>query len=160
MRLDGKPVRLTGFVLALALIAGCAEKPDAVPQDGPGAAAMNLFTLAIEENRPAELDSAFDPGSLDGGDVALADSLDVLAGLRPPELIGVYSSDDGVEAFCDLAVELPGGGRATYNVKLSASPDGGWRIAWFQGPGVEWPRRERRGDGLTTSLPPEDGPGG
>jgi hypothetical protein len=115
---------------------------------------MNLFVVAGEQNRPAELDSVFDPVSLATGEVALLDALDALAGSPPPELTGVHLSEGEEEAFVDLDVELPGGGRASYNLKLTTGTDGGWRIAWFQGPGVEWPPSGGRGNGLTTSVPP------
>jgi len=152
-----RPARVIGAILALAVLAGCTAEAPPPPAGTPGAAALRLFSLAGEEDRSAEFETIFDPDALADRRVALLDALDSLAASPAPQLTGVSAPEGADEAFADLSVELPGGGRAFYSVMLLASPAGTWRIAWFQGPGVEWPRRGRRGDGLTTSVPPGNG---
>lgn len=139
-------------LLGLAVVVGCSG-PEPDPND-PGAVALHLFTRAANAPDPAELLEIFDPDGLADRKVPLLDTLDVIAGSSSPELLGVDIGPDSDEAFVDLAVELPGEGRAVYSVKLRRLEEFGWRIAWFQGPGVEWPTAGRRGAGLTTSAPP------
>ena len=140
-------------LLGLALVAGCSA-PELDPND-PGSVAQHLFTLATDGPAQEELATIFDPEVLPEHPVALLDALDAIADLEDPELLAVDSSPDTDEVFVDLALALPGEGRAVYSVKLRHLEQAGWRIAWFQGPGVEWPDRGRRGPGLSTSAPPE-----
>ena len=140
-------------LLGLALIVGCSA-PEFDPTD-PGSVALQLFTLSDTEPGPQELDLLFDPDELANHVVPLLDALDGIAGSAAPRLLGVETAAGTYEAFVDLELALPGEGRAVYNLKLRQFGQEGWRIAWFQGPGVEWPPRNRRGASLTTSAPPE-----
>ena len=139
--------------LGLLVAAGCSNTQ--LDPDDPGSVALHLFALAADEPDQEQLATIFDPDMLSQRGVPLLDALDVIAGSAAPDLLGVDTAPGVDEAFVDLAVALPGEGRAVYNVKLRRSGELGWRIAWFQGPGVEWPARGRRGESLTTSAPPE-----
>lgn len=139
-------------LLALAATVGCSDPGGNT--DDPGPVALRLFALADAEPGPEELERWFEPELLASRGVPLLDALDGIAGSGSPTLLAVETAPGAEEAFVDLAVSLPGGGRAVYNVKLRRLGEDGWRIAWFQGPGVEWPPREERGASLTTSAPP------
>lgn len=141
------------LVCTIALCACAAPHPSPTAED-PGAVALQLFSLPEEPPQEGALAQIFDPDALSGGRVSLLDALEALAGFPPPELLAVEAIEGDEEAFADLAVELPGGGRAAFSVKLRRLEAEGWRVAWFQGPGVEWPSRGRRGESLSTSSPP------
>ena len=141
------------LLLGLMTVAACsAPAPD--PQS-PASVALQLFALCGTEPEPEELQAWFDPDFLEDHDVELLDALDRISESAAPNLLGLESDPNAQEAFVDLEIELRGAGRAVYNVKLRRIGAEGWRIAWFQGPGVEWPSRNRKGAGLTTSAPPE-----
>ena len=140
-------------LLGLAAFVGCSA-PELDPND-PASVALQLFTLADAEPGQEELDRLFDPDALANRVVPLLDALDGITGSATPSLLGVETAPGTDEAFVDLELALPGEGRAVYNLKLRRFGQEGWRIAWFQGPGVEWPPRNRRGASLTTSAPPE-----
>jgi hypothetical protein len=141
------------LLLGLLTVAACSvPAPD--PQD-PASVALQLFALSESDPGAEELRAWFDPDLLTDQNVALLDALDGISESAAPNLLGVESEPNSQEAFVDLEIELRGAGRAVYNVKVRRIGEDGWRIAWFQGPGVEWPSRNRKGAGLTTSAPPE-----
>jgi hypothetical protein len=141
------------LLLGLAALAGCdSSAPD---PDDPGAVALRLFRLAGDEPPAPELESLFEPDALKRSPVSLLDALAALPAGAEARVRGVEQATGGRQAWADLSVELPGGGRADYTVQLRATEGRGWRIAWFQGPGVEWPVSDPGGAGLSTSAPPD-----
>jgi len=141
------------LLLGLLALAGCsAPEPDA---HDPESVALRLFALPAAASTVDPLAAVFDPLQLSGGRADLLDALDGLAAPATPTVLGMQTAPEGAEAFVDLEVELPGSGRAVYNVKLRRLGEQGWRIAWFQGPGVEWPTRNPTGPSLSTSAPPQ-----
>lgn len=140
-------------LLGVAATVSCGGRPP--DMNDPGVVALQLFALAADAPEQEQLESLFDPDPLSSQVVSLLEALDMLADSAPPDLLRVETAPGADEAFVDLTVELSGGGRAGYSVKLRRLESDDWRISWFQGPGVEWPRLGRRGAGLTTSAPPE-----
>jgi hypothetical protein len=145
------------LTLAGLLAASCGSPT--LDRDDPGSVALSLFELSHRELHQAELEALFEHEALAEQSVSLRDALGRLPPSAEPRLLRTDPSPDGQEVYADLALELPGGGQAAYTVELRAAVDGGWRIAWFQGPGVEWPPSGGSDPGLTTSAPPHPRPG-
>ncbi len=155
--------RLTALLLSAVLVAATAAcNRSEGPQPGsPAAAAVALFELATSDPPPEqELEELF---GTDLDDVQLAALLEALAGitdLAEPTVVRTVPLSGLDRVAVDLSAATPAGGSAEFSVQLERSAGGEWQIRWFQGPGVEWPRRGRpRGAGLTTSALPneEDG---
>jgi hypothetical protein len=139
-------------LLACAAGCGCGR---AVPEESaPVAAARQLFELARQPERDDRLEPMFDPESLKRERAGLLDALDALALAAPTgRVVAEPSAPDEFQVAVEAG--LPGGGVAHYVVQLRTDPASGFRITWFAGPGVEWPRAARStGDGLTISAPP------
>ena len=118
---------------------------------GPEAAAISLFELAGSEPEPDRIDATFGPVDDELSRARLLDALEQLPPTDEPQVVEVVPRADSGPVIVDLAVMLDSGGEATFSVKLDRDADGPWRIAWFQGPGIEWPRSARRKDnGLST----------
>ena len=145
---------------ALTLLAGAAltacSDPAPPPPAGPAEQALRLFELA-GQGEPAEqqLADCFGPLPDDNSRAALLDALELLAEATTPRVLAEEREGDLTLAVVDLTAALPGEGSADYSVHLEGSAGAGWKIRWFRGPGVEWPRRPApRGQGLTSSSPP------
>ena len=152
----GRPARRVPLALVLVLVAcGCAGEDE--PGTDAASAALLLFEVArIDEPDDDTLAATFElaPGPDNRG--ALLDALGLLAEAGDPLVVEVLQPEGPADAFVDLTAQLPGGAVAQFNVRLRASEPGSWRVTWFLGPGVEWPARgARRGDGLSSSAPPE-----
>jgi len=142
-------------LLLVATCAACGRDADVEP--GPGATALELFELSREADPRGEmLEATFDAPPPADDRAELLDALELLAAVDELSVVDVQTPAGPRDAFVDLDATLPGGGLAHYTVRLRASPDDTWRVSWFQGPGVEWPPPRRgRGDGLSSSAPPE-----
>ena len=85
------------------------------------------------------------------GAASLMDSLESLRETAEPEIVRVEPMPELNRAAIDVKVTLAGGGTATYSFQAERS-DAGWRVVWFAGPGVAWPRKPRGpGENLSTS---------
>ena len=142
------------FVLLMLTACGD-EEPSGPP--GPEETALQLFELAQSEQPADELIATLFGAGLEGRKrTALLESLSALSAPSAVEAVGSERLEGLDRVVVDLEAGLPAGGMAGYSVQLEPTAQGEWRILWFQGPGVEWPRRERpRSEGLTTSAPPE-----
>jgi len=141
--------------ILLIAVASCAAPPRV--GHGPGETALALFDLAqADEPTETELEILFEA---DRDLEARAALLDALSGLPPVasvEVVAIQPTGE-LDAFTDLVGQLDGGGEARFSVRLRAGEPDSWKVVWFQGPGVEWPpRARRRGDSLTSSMPPRD----
>ena len=146
-------------ILVLVMLTACGEEGPIEPA-GPEQTALQLFELARSEEPSDELIAALFGAGLDERErAALFEALDALSTASTVEAVGSEALEGLNRVAVDLLAGLPAGGTARYSVQLEPSAQGEWRILWFQGPGVEWPRRKRpRGTGLTTSaLPHADG---
>jgi hypothetical protein len=152
--------RLTSLALAISLIAAIAacDRPEIPQPGGPGAAALDLFELAGSDAPSEER-----LGKLFGADLdehqraALLEGLAGLATASAPVVIRTESLSGLDRVAVDLSAATPAGGTADFSVQLQQTASGEWKIRWFQGPGVEWPRLGRpRGEGLTTSALPHE----
>ena len=141
-------------MLLVVTCTACGWNADGEP--GPAAAALELFELAREVDSQAErLETTFDALPPADDRAALLDALELLGAVDVLRVVDVQLAAGPQDAFVDLDASLPGGGLAHYTVRLRASEVQGWRVTWFQGPGVEWPGSERRrSDGLSSSAPP------
>jgi hypothetical protein len=142
-------------MVALLLLAACGERRPAEAA-GPERTALQMFELARSE-RPAEelITGLFGAGLDDRDRAALLESLSALSTLSAVEAAGSEKLQGLDRVVVDISAALPAGGLARYSLQMEQTSQGGWIILWFQGPGVEWPRRARpRGEGLTTSAPP------
>jgi len=147
---------VAGAAVTLLAGFGCASKQPAPPPDA-GGVALQLFDIASAEDPTREqLEALFE---LDSDDDRTADLYDALRGLAPveqPEIVQVTELAALRKTSVDLTGSLPGGGTAGFSVELLSPAEGTWRISWFRGPGVEWPRsRLRRDQGISTSPPPD-----
>lgn len=151
-------VRVRAAALALlagATLAACSN-PAPSEQAGPTGLALRLFELA-RQGEPAEqqLAECFGPLPDDTSRAALLDALELLAEATTPRVLAEERVAGLALTVVDLTAALPGEGSADYSVHLEGSPEEGWTIRWFRGPGVEWPRqRGPLGQGLTSSAPP------
>jgi hypothetical protein len=142
-------------VIALLALTACSDgEPPGPP--GPEQRALQLFEPSLREEPVAAEVALLFGAELDGA--ARAALFDALAALPDSPVIEAVASEE-MEVLdrmvVDIKAGLPAGGSAKYSVQLEQTDGGGWRILWFQGPGVEWPGQGRtRGDGLTTSAPP------
>jgi len=160
---------LTGFrrilfslAVVIAALSGCAdtrEAPETKPS-GPSDVVFELFRLvSVDDPTPESVEGLF--GKV-GDEQAQASLLDAIRALRPVsevEIVETYPMNNLLRLSFDLLGRLPGGGLAEYSVQLDTASEPG-TIVWFSGPGVEWPTRRRRGDGLSTSAPPRATTGG
>lgn len=138
------------LVLLLA-VSGCAA-PNPPPESDPAAVARRLFALARGgEPTDEQLQELFDSDLLTDRRVQLLDALASLGDVQLAEALEVHPLSGKDEVVVDLTGVPPGGGAARYSVQLRALEPGVWRIGWFLGPGVEWPRVPSRDDGLSVS---------
>ncbi len=126
------------------------------PPDDARDAALELFRLA---GTPAPDDDALalviDRDLLARGGAACRLALASLAGASSPRPVAIAPLGGPERAAVDVEAVLPGGAVARFSVEARRQQDGTWRVAWFAGPGVEWPSaRPRTGEGLTSSAPP------
>jgi len=142
--------------LALAALAACACTERPAPGEDPTDTAARVFELAAESPRTARRISALfgEPGD-DRRRAALGDALDALETTGAPVLVEVVALESDARLAIDFRAPLTGDAEGFYSVHVERSESGLWTVRWFQGPGVEWPDRSRRGDGLTTSNAPE-----
>lgn len=143
---------------AIATLASCARPP--VPEAAPARVVRELFALAREGDPTEErLALVLDPRAAGGDRAELLDALALLGATAPGGEIALAALGDPEEIVADVEAGLPGGGTARYSVQLRRIDDGSWRVRWFDGPGVEWPRRpERRDEGLSVSAGPDATP--
>jgi len=147
---------LAAVVMLLTLTA-CGDEEPYGPA-GPEKTALQLFELVQAGQPDEEMISALFGAGLEGRNRSAL--LETLAAIPAPraavELVGSERLEGLDRVVVDLRAELPAGGMASYSVQLEPASPGEWKILWFQGPGLEWPRRERpHGEGLTTSAPPQ-----
>ena len=145
------PRRLS-LLLAAAVAVGCAGEAPPAP-DPAEAAVVELFALAAEPDpTPERIAALF--GRLSGGvPPQLFDSLAALTDAGRPVVVRREELTGLDRVVFDLEAALPGGGTADYSVQVESDAEaaGRWRVVWFQGPGVAWPRHGRAGDGLSSS---------
>ena len=140
---------LAGLSLALAA-PGCG--PAAPEPSEPERLALELFRAAAQPERE-RLDLLFGPATDEAARAVLADSVERLLPAREPRIVGMEELDGPDQVVIDIEAGLEGGGSGLWSVQVETA-DGGWRISWFQGPGVEWPpSRRRRDEGLSSSPP-------
>jgi hypothetical protein len=155
--------RLTALLLLASLLAATAacDRSEGPQADSPAAAALALFELAGADPPPEEELGALFGSALDELQRAsLLEALAAIADASEPTVVRTEPLSGLDRVAVDLSAAAPAGGRAEFSVQLQQAAGGEWQISWFQGPGVEWPRRGRpRGTGLTTSALPneEDG---
>lgn len=142
-------------IVACALTtAGCpGDSPDAPPLDPAARAALEVFDLAQRDDPDGErLEALFGPFE-EGPPADLHDALGALAAAGPPEIVGRERIEDLDREVVDLEAPFDGEGTGRFSVQLTVRENGdGYRVTWFQGPGVDWPPRRRpRDDGLSTS---------
>jgi hypothetical protein len=141
--------------LCLTGIAGCTGP--AVPDEPtPGQIAVRLFDIAREEEPdPERLSTCLEVPADASARAALFDALSALGRASAVQVERIVPLDGMERTVVDLSAFVEGGGTAQYSVQLEDDPAKGWRILWFLGPGVEWPRaRPPRGNGLTVSADP------
>jgi hypothetical protein len=142
--------------LVLMMLTSCGEREPA-DSGGPGQTALQLFELARSE-QPSDdmIVTLFGAGLDERQRTALLEALSDLPIPLTVEPVGIEALQELDRVVVDLTAGLPAGGLAHYSLQLEPAAQGEWRILWFQGPGVEWPRRERPGgEGLTTSALPD-----
>jgi hypothetical protein len=157
--LTGGPAAWAVAVGALVLaLAGC-RGPSPPEEPTPAQAALRLFDLAtVDEPTGEQLSSCFESVPQESERAALLDALAALTSAAAPRVERIEALDGLGLAVVDVTAELPGAGTARYSVQVAVGADGSWKVRWFGGPGTEWPRRRRpRGEGLTTSPPPQPG---
>jgi hypothetical protein len=142
------------------MLASCGERePSEVSL--PERTALRLFATT-QGDQPSEdfLSALFGSGLSDRQRTALLEALSELPAPLAVEAVRSEELEELARIVVDIRADLPAGGMAIYSVQLEQASQGDWTILWFQGPGVEWPRREppRRGEGLSTSALPT-GPG-
>jgi len=148
---------LGAAVLVTALLGvGCGDAGAPPTDPGPGDAALLLFDLArIAEPTGEELAAVIEPVPAGGKRATLLDELSKLAGVTALHVVEVSQPAGPGDAFVDLEARLPEGGIARFSLRMRGSEPGGWRVAWFQGPGVSWPPgKSRPGESLSSSAPP------
>ena len=156
--------RIAVIVIACAIAIACGSDP-AVPQlpvignDTPEHAALSLFALAVEPHEidgDRSVDSVVEPTLVAVDPGALFDALDALREIVSPRIVAAERLDDLDRWAIDIEGALPGPSLAAFSVQVEPADDGTWRVVWFAGPGVEWPRRgPALGDGLASSTPPQ-----
>ena len=140
-------VALTTLLL-LAGASGCG--PDAPEPTGPERVVLELFALSADPGED-DLLRLFGPESDGRRRAVLADSVELLRPAREPRIVGLEEIEGPRRVVIDVEAGLDGGGAGLWSVQVDTVADG-WRVTWFQGPGVEWPpARQRRDDGLSTS---------
>ncbi len=142
-------------LLALALIGSvaCGSSEPSGWSAEAAAAALALFDVADDPDAAEDRFLEMFAGKRDaGGRAELFDSLSALPEASNLRVIGVELLEGLDRAVVDLEGDLAGGGTARFSVQLSGTETQAWRITWFVGPGVEWPRsRRRRDQGLSSS---------
>jgi hypothetical protein len=137
-----------------ALVVACAERP--APGEDPIDTALRVFELAAERPRTAEqLGELFGEPGDERRRAALGDALDALAPAGAPVVVAVVTLEAEARLAIDLRAPLAGDAEGFYSVQVERTDAERWTVRWFQGPGVTWPERAGRGDGLTTSNAPE-----
>jgi len=142
------------LALLAILVFGCCRPPaPPTPED----VALQLFELARqEEPDPRLLDACFGPLPDESARAALLDALEPLAAASAPRVVARETLPDAGVVVVDVVAGLRGRGSADYSMHLEGSDEEGWKVRWFRGPGVEWPRPGRpAGQGLTSSRPPD-----
>ncbi len=142
-------------VASLSVLAGCdAPAPPVAPEPTTEGRALELLELASSpEPDPARVETLFGVVDDEREHAALLDAIVRLRGATDVTVVETYTLEDLARTGFELEGALPGEGRARFSIQLDTSTQPG-TIVWFTGPGVEWPERRRRGDGLSTSAPP------
>lgn len=156
--------RLAAIVTACAMAIACGGGPG-VPErpasanDTPEGAALSLFALASRSHEDGEVtaaDQVVDPTLISRDPGALFDALDALREVEDLRVVAAERLDDLDRWAIDLEGALAGSALTAFSAQVEPADDGTWRVVWFAGPGVEWPRRAPpRGDGLASSEPPQ-----
>ena len=148
---------LTLAIVGLAFVA-CGGGEEDPPRDPIDAQLWQLFDVVnAGDLQPDSLEPLFVLPSDEQELAELFDSADLLAGEGELSVV----QRDALETIDRIAVDLrrtSDGREEQFSFQLEGAPEAA-KIVWFSGPGVEWPRRTRRGDGLSTSAPPESGDG-
>lgn len=147
--------RLLPTALALLLVAGCDEAVPPAFDSSPELAALALFDLRVGDDGVAAPWSRLFEGATDGSNVELLEALEAIPPIEAAQVTRVELDGEAREAYVDIDARLPGGGTATFSARLRAPTEGAWRIVWFQGPEMEWPKHAAKGDGLSQSAPPD-----
>lgn len=150
---------VAAFLGVCLLLSGCGscrtgEDPD--PLAGAADAATALFALASSaDDDPAGLAAVVREDLAAAHRVSLLESLDALGGIEDVRVISVEPLGSPDTVTLDLEGTLQGDAVATFTAQTVRLADGTWRVTWFSGPGLEWPRGRGTGNGsLTTSTPP------
>jgi hypothetical protein len=160
--LNGFRRALFGLAVVIGTLTGCADTTESLQAtpESPSDVVLELFRLVPLDNPTAEtLDGLFGDVGDEKANAALLDAIQALRPVAEVEIIETYPMNDLLRISFDLQGQLAGGGVAEYSVQLDSTMEPG-TIVWFSGPGVEWPTRRRRGDGLSTSAPPTATTGG
>lgn len=146
--------------LLLALLIGVAPLlacGDSTPEEAPPrtAAEQTLWLFEIADQgqlAPEQMAELFEIPEDEKRRALLFDAVEQLAANGTPRIVAEVELPELQRIAIDLARE-DGEAVALYSVQLNSvsTPP---KISWFSGPGVEWPERSRRGDGLSSSAPP------
>jgi hypothetical protein len=149
-------LRRTLVGLALLGVAACRApgRPEPTTPTDPEAAARSVFDLAREgEPTPQAVDALFGPVVDELERATLLDALDALGPTDQARIVDRQAEPGEGAIVFDVVAALHGGGEAGFSVGVVAVGEG-WRVRWFHGPGVQWPRaRPPAGEGLS-ALPP------
>jgi len=147
----------TGAVAAVAC-AGPSRPGDVVAGGTPEEAVRSLFALADRDTVPPDdLAVVILPDSLADDPGAALDALESLRGIARLRVVASEPLDGPDRVAVDVEGERPGPSLAAFSVQVVRLADGTWRVVWFAGPDVEWPRHARpRDEGLASSAPPSD----
>jgi hypothetical protein len=152
-RLTATPV-VPLLLTTLMTLTGCDDPTPVAVDSSPEVAALALLEARVVDDRIADpWNVLFDEVS-DASTIDLLEAIEALPTVVASRVTRVDLDLEGREAFVDMDGELPGGGSATFSVRLRCDPEARWRIVWFQGPALEWPLHTAKGDGLSQSAPP------
>jgi len=143
------------LLLGVAPLLHCGDsEPDEIPPRTAAEQTLRLLELADGgELAPASVEELFDLPEDETESALLFDSIQQLAStgtvrvVAETELAELNRWAVDLERDADNVV-------STYSVQLDTLSTPA-QIVWFSGPGIEWPERRRRGDGLSTSATPD-----
>lgn len=150
---------LSVAVLGLAVLACGGETDDApvLSNDTPSGAALSLFVLAGRDADDRDLAARYvESEALDADPDGFFDEIEGLSDVRRARVVASEPLAGLDEVVVDLEGERPGPTLVAFMVVAAPTADGTWRVRFFGGPGVQWPRYPiPRGDATTTSPAPD-----
>lgn len=143
-------------VVAVACGGGTDEAPS-LSNATPSETALSLFALAARNADDRELAARFvSPDGLDEDPDGFFDQVEGLSDVAHPRVVASEALAGLDEVVVDLEGERPGPTLVAFMVVTAPAGDGTWRVRFFGGPGVQWPRYPiPRGDATTTSPAPD-----